>query len=830
MTTGRTEEDPDIPADVHDASAFFQRRRSLFWAALAWMAGVVLDDRLANDTLFEKSIPLIVSLAVLVGACAWIGARTSRRKLLALCLAGFTAGFFTHGVRARILPENHVSSMAPSRDSVIHLQGVIRQVSRTQFGGARWVLDCELLFESVGPGANSRETTGLVQLFVANPPDAVLEGSRVRVLARIGAPRDTFPDNFDVVAYLKRNGIYRTGSVVPKSEIQTDLPRAWSPLLWMRRGSHALSARVDGLLPSLQLEGRTPESQSALLSALLFGRREQIDRHDRDAFAATGTAHLLAISGLQIQFLALLFWNVLKRCGVSRRTNSILLFVATWAYTALSGAEPPIVRAAVMISLLLFSQWVWREADGLSLLGAAAIAILALDPSQLFQAGFQLSFAAVFALITLVPLLNDALRRRTEDPLAPLDTSGQRGLRERLTNLALVSFAAWLGTAPIIAWHMGQFSILCVPANLVAVPLSGIAMICGIAGLSFGAISSALAAPFAWAAFSLLALLQTLTDFAASVPFGTLQVAAPPVLVLLLYAGVTTVLWIYRGSHRLRILAVIACTLMIGSVAAGALARDTPPLTPSVTFLHLGRGRATVIRNGNDAVLIDAGTPSTGVRLASHLEALGIHRLKAVIVLENEFGCLGGLREVLERFPTERVVLPYVAAPDNLRRNVESTLRARKIPYSESPASLPSDVLAGFSIKLADDNLPASAGRISESAFAAWISHGESELLIVPTRSIASLDRFMENNPPAFFKARTVALTGHYSDHWPRNTQAFLKRCEPERLISLAREEHDALDSGLRSVHAANQGALWLRPYERDWDVSVFNGLWLPQK
>lgn len=825
MTAGNTADDsPDIPADVRDASAFFHRSRPLFWAALAWMSGVVLDDTFALN-----SIPItVVSILLFVSAlCVLIRAHRPRWKLLALSMLALGCGLFAHAFIARILPDNHISKQTPSDASLVELEGVVQQCTHTPHGGARWVLDCERYRTNTND--EMRSASGLVQLFVASAPAEVLEGSRIRVSTRIGVPRDTFPDDFDLVAYLARNGIYRSGNVVPKTAIGTDLPRSWNPVLWMRRGSHALSARVDALMPPLQLEGRSSESQSALMNALLFGRREQLDRHDRDAFAATGTAHLLAISGLQIQFMAMLLWSALRRCRVSRRTNAILLFGATWAYTALSGAEPPIVRAVVMISLVLIAQLAWREADALNLLGTAAIVILAFDPGQLFQAGFQLSFAAVFALVTLVPLFSDALRRRADDPLALLDESARHGFRQRLLDLALVSFAAWLGTAPIIAWHMGQFSILCVPANLVAVPLSGIAMVCGLLALFAGILSTTLAAPFAWASFALLALLQTLTDLAASIPFSTLRVASPPALVLLLYAAVTAALWIKRGSKRLPLLAGLACVLMISSVASGAFATAAATSLPQITFLNLGRSHAVVVQNGSEAVLIDTGPPSAGARLASYLQHKGIRRLKAVVVLENEYGSLGGLREVLDRIPIDRVVLPRAAAPDSLRHGLESALRGKNIPFGETPASLARDVLPGFAIELGDDSAGENAPHQSETALAARITCGDASLLILPTRSAASLDRFEKHNPAPLLQAQTIALTGHYSGHWPRNTESLLDRSGTKRLLSLANESHDPPQFKTpRRVCDLEYGAVLLTPRNADWTIQQYDGVWKP--
>lgn len=194
-----------------------------------------------------------------------------------------------------------------------------------------------------------------------------------------------------------------------------------------------------------------------LILALLLGERGGLSIETQEAFRRTGTAHILAISGLHVSLAALLFYFFFRWLGALvplahsvgwLRFYPLLVILPVWAYTATAGFPVSAVRASIMASLFLVSLCVWRKPDLLSVLALAGILILLFEPLALFQAGFQLSFMAVLFLLLFL-----------------------RGRKNWFFNLAAVSFVALAGVAPLLLYHFHNVSLFGLLANIVVLPL-----------------------------------------------------------------------------------------------------------------------------------------------------------------------------------------------------------------------------------------------------------------------------------------------------------------------------------------------------------------------
>ena len=145
--------------------------------------------------------------------------------------------------------------------------------------------------------------------------------------------------------------------------------------------------------------GGSTRRRAPLAAALLLGRREGVDPDVNDAFARTGTTHLLAISGLHMQVLALALGGLLRLLGLGRRTTFVAVGAATVAYALLVGLMPSVVRSAAMTVTYCVAGLVDRRSRPANTLAAAAIVTLGLNPAHLFDVGCQLSFLAVAAIV-----------------------------------------------------------------------------------------------------------------------------------------------------------------------------------------------------------------------------------------------------------------------------------------------------------------------------------------------------------------------------------------------------------------------------------------------
>ena len=247
--------------------------------------------------------------------------------------------------------------------------------------------------------------------------------------------------------------------------------------------------------------------EAGAMSAIVLGDRGAIPKEINTVFRHTGTGHILVIAGLHMAMMTLMVIFVLQLIRIPRSWQVVLGIVLIFTYALLTGGSVPVMRAAVMASVILASMSVELESDSLNSLCLAALIILLMDAGNLFEISFQLSFAAVAAII----LLYGPIEKRFSF------------LPRWLAGAIAVSTAAWIGITPFQIWHFGTVSPVALIANLVIVPLLDITVALGLVL----ALSGLVAPGIAWAVSGCLKVVfnaMVVAAFACSqIPFGYLQ-------------------------------------------------------------------------------------------------------------------------------------------------------------------------------------------------------------------------------------------------------------------------------------------------------------------
>ena len=263
-----------------------------------------------------------------------------------------------------------------------------------------------------------------------------------------------------------------------------------------------------------------------VLLAMFLGDKSQVTKSLRNDYSISGSSHILAISGLHLTILFGFLLFFFRRW----RHHSLFLLLSlllVWGYVVLVGMPSSAVRAAVMLSVCTVFMLFRRRSVSLNTLSFAAILMLVVRPLNLFDIGFQLSFAAVFAILIWVPLF---------DNLVTWSSSAwwSRPLRA-LYGLLAVSLAAQLGTAPLVAYYFGRFSCYFMLTNLVAIPLAYLILLLMLLVL-FTLPVPALQSVFLSAAAFLASLLNTSMHAIAQLPGASIEHLHPSAMqVLLLY-------------------------------------------------------------------------------------------------------------------------------------------------------------------------------------------------------------------------------------------------------------------------------------------------------
>lgn len=445
------------------------------------------------------------------------------------------------------------------------------------------------------------------------------------------------------------------------------------------------------------LDSGMPTREAALARGFVLGEDERIDAATVEDFRRAGLSHLLAVSGQNVALLALLTMPLLALLGMPLRTRLLWIVAAIAVYVPLAGGGPSIVRAGVMGALTLLATFAGRRASRLYALAIAAIVTLAIDPDIGADIGWQLSFAAVLGILWIAGPLRRAIVSRL----------GPGGLSGALAEGVAVTAAATLATAPLIAFHFGELSIVSLFANLLALPAVAPAMWLGML-TSIGAqvpgfpaaIPNAIAAP-------LLAYIAAVASWCGRPGWACLEVdlglrglvasyvaLAATVIALPAMLRRRSIVALRRerspGNPRCNVFqspqgrktlhrrwgpatagAALVDVLALGHLSAGG-SESVPALAAGlrIDVLDVGQGDAILLRpTSAPPVLIDGGPP--GDDLVAELDDAGVNSLGVAVVTHEQSDHAGGIQELLERhFPIGRLL--YARLGRRLRAEAEA--------------------------------------------------------------------------------------------------------------------------------------------------------------
>ncbi|MEM6287543.1 MAG: DNA internalization-related competence protein ComEC/Rec2, partial [Bacteroidota bacterium] len=557
----------------------------------------------------------------------------------------------------------------------------------------------------------------------------------------------------------------------------------------------------------------------ALLLALLLADRSEVGAETLDAFRTTGLMHLLAVSGLHVGLVGFAVYGLLKpllgRLGVRRRTVEWARAAVTLAilgvYVVVTGASVSVVRAFVMAALLIGGRLLERRNDTLNALGAAALTLLFVRPAALFEVGFQLSFGAVAAIVTLVPLLTSTVSERIR-----LTATG--GF---VVGSVTTSIAATLGTAPILLAHFGALPLGSLLLNLPAIPLTGATLGSGILTVLTAGLPVAPDWFGALAAVNGQMLLWTSRVGVDGLGWATLTgtVEAPLVLAALGLAVLALALW-RRPVARVRLAlasGALLCLSLWGTVVRG----DAAPRLDAV-FLDVGQGDATLLglpRGGH--VLIDAGIRSPYVdegerTILPHLDRFGIDRLDALVLTHADADHIGGAASVMRAVPVGRLITNGEAG--------ETDLWATVMHVADSLGVVVEAVAAGDTLDLDPSVrlrvLGAGGADSNDASVVLLAEHGHTRWLLTGDAEAAGEAALVARYPDLL--GADVVKVGHHGSR-TSSTPALVEAAgAPDfAVVSVGRRNRYGLPhetplarwraTGAQTLLTSVEGAVWLR-------------------
>jgi competence protein ComEC len=476
-----------------------------------------------------------------------------------------------------------------------------------------------------------------------------------------GGPREE--GGFDFRKFLARQGIH---SIISRpSEIT---------LVAAGQGSRAMELiyRLRGSM-SQSLTRALPEPQCSFATAMLLGQRGLLPPEIRENFRRTGTAHVLAISGLHVAIVA----GIVLSAGVwafgrQRPTYLILALAVIWLYALLSGMRPPVIRAAIMGSLWFYADWIGRLRSAFTALAFAAAIMLAANPMLLGDVAFQLSFAAVAGLVFLTPIFQGwgkKLFGNREGEVPPVASF--------VIESCAVSLGAILAVIPLIAYYFDLIPLVGLPATFLILPATaGIILTSALVGI-VGIFALPVASILGWVPWLFATYMIKVVELFAAIPFAAVDVEIGAPVVAAYYGIIIAALWVPRNWKRLTG-GIFKVTDRLGEMPEIAknlpLRRIIPPLAViaaliwiavltapddrlHIFVLDVGQGDSILIQRGNRQILVDGGPSSR--KLLYHLgDKLPFwdRTIELLVLTHPDPDHITGLVEVLRRYNVDRVL------------------------------------------------------------------------------------------------------------------------------------------------------------------------------
>ena len=620
---------------------------------VAFIAGLLVGSQLPY-------FPLSASFLILLAALSSVILEKSNRCSIgqAMCFYGaLLLGVVYWAVAVNLTAHDPV--VEGHSDAAIELTG--RIVAPVQQAPDRLVMTIRS-DDPIDESGASRH----VRLTWRSTERVFFQGDRVSFRAKMRRPSGLLnPGGFDYALYLERQGIDLTATVTGGEAVkflESGRAHAW----W------AIWNQFDRWRSSIRFAAVQTLSQPllGLYLGIIIGDRGFLDPDLRDQFMATGTIHLLSISGSHLGLVALLIFAVvrwvtlwlpanwlltLSRRITPTRLAALSTFLPVAGYACLAGAELATMRSLLMMTVGLGAVWLGQERRLFHALSAAALAILLHDPQALFDISFQLSFVSVIAIAGWLSW--PAAEKGEEQPDEP---SVLRNCIRWGRDSVVMSGVVTVVTLPLVAYYFNQLPWLGLFTNVVAVPVMGIVLVpiglvAGVWQILVGETMLPLASLNQWfleyfvAAIRLVSLL----------PGGEWHVAAPSIFAMLLFYGCVVLLWQRVGRPAFRLAAGAGVILVLLWWAwSPRMFLDGDRFR--VTFLDVGQGDSTVVElPDGQVVLIDGGATyerfdmGRGV-VAPFLWNRGIHAIDQVIGTHPQLDHVGGLAWVVRHFGVKR--------------------------------------------------------------------------------------------------------------------------------------------------------------------------------
>jgi competence protein ComEC len=661
---------------------------------------------------------ILISAVLLVCLLCLVAARMALRvALLPLAFCWLMLGLLLSEIEPGPDPQTRLSVIADAGGTTAIYGEVTRTTpirltqSTSPFGSAVREERSESLDVRVA-SVDGQPVSGGLRATVYAPTDqpfpAIHCGDRIRAKIAMHLPeRYLDPGVWDATAWLRQQGIGVVGSLKASALTLTPRREHGGFHCWLHAVQQAGSQRLIAFAGSstasrLPRWMRLSESDAGMLSAMILGDRTYLDHQARVGFERTGSFHLLVVSGMHLAIFAGCIFALAAWLRLRREWSTTVTIACSFAYALLAGFGEPVQRSFWMVSLYLLARLIFRERNSLNAIGFAAVCLLALDPSSLWGASFQMTLLSVLivggvaipiaehtfgpylqaaqnlSLIAIDPelpprlaqfrvtlrLISSHLERFTGRWLAHALPAASVRLLLRICELLLVSALIELAMSLPMAIYFHRVTAAGLPVNLLVVPLIGLALPSALITFATLLIWPTLAIVPGALTAALLHAINGIVHLFSGMAIGDIRIPDPGVLAIV--AGILLIGLAVWGARNSRFPVVVPVAALACSAACVFYPRALAyhPGVLEVTAIDVGQGDSLLlISPEGKTLLIDAGGPTGGGSqgpsgnfeigedvVSPVLWSRNIRRLDAIALTHAHSDHMGGMASLLRNF------------------------------------------------------------------------------------------------------------------------------------------------------------------------------------
>lgn len=597
-------------------------------------------------------------------------------------------------------------------------------------------------------------------------------------------PEQRNPHQFNYGKWLHSQGIVAHGGVQKIIRVEEN---SWLSFGNMR---DSVLKNVDQLFD---------RDQASLAKALLLGYKDDLTPNAKQEFSRAGLSHIMAVSGLHVGFIVAPFWLLIPYLWGSKRGKWIGLFGLTILlvlYAGVTGFSPSVSRASLMAWLLTYGRLFHKVRNSINLTAIAAIILLLFDPNQLFDAGFQLSFGAVFIILLVMPEAQRLIPQKY-----------QFRWLGKLIAIILVSIVVQLGLFPILVQYFGEFSVAGPISNALVIPLLTVVVPIGLGIVVLYSIIPSLFKILAIPIEFLLKWIQGVASFTGGSSFSFITVSDISIMIFLIWLFVIFTIASIR-IPKIRWKMMIGLLLVVNLFLIENVIEETQSKKLEITFLDVGQGDAIHIKTPNDKhLLVDAGRWSPGGNsgedvILPYLQEKDIQKLDGILLSHPHADHIGGMEDIIEKVEVDSIYQTAVGYDSDLYARYMEKAYQKKIPIKNPMAGDMIHVDPSIRLFVIGPVAGPESSNINNHSLAFKLVYGNTSALF--SGDAEELQEYQLANQYGDFMKSDLYKVGHHASN-TSSTEPFMDFVEPDISIASLAFENRFRHPGMETVGRLHQ-------------------------